>query len=282
MPTFRAVFNQKDMIAPTTEPYEHFLTDQCSFKMAKVKSGQFLMGSQDEDAYDNEKILHLVHLDYDFYMGIFPVTQKIWATVMEDHEPSYFKGAERPVEQVSWQDIRTGGQDDTVPTAFLDRLNQFFRPKNERFKNHRFRLPSEAEWEYAAKGGHLAPPIEDGRPKHSYFKYAGSYKLKEVAWFNTNAHNETKEVGLKVPNQLGLYDMCGNVLEWCEDDWNDSYEGALDDGKAWIKADRENTSRVIRGGSWGHYLRFCRVAGRGNVRPSGRGNGVGFRLVLSL
>ena len=265
-----------------TADYEQILAKDTKIYLNKVTKGRFLMGSHEAEAYDDEKAVRLVTIEKDFYIGLFPVTQAIWATVMEGHQPSHFTGKERPVERISWQDIRLGGQDDTVPEAFLNRLNQYF-PKPKGFEKFHFRLPSAAEWEYAAKGGHLAPKVEVGaKTTDHYFKYAGSDKLKEVAWFATNAHRETKAVGLKVPNQLGLFDMTGNVWEWCEDDWHSDYKEAPMDGRAWIKADRKNTDRVVRGGSWYFNPRYCRVAVRFYARPSCRRIFIGFRLVLSL
>ena len=245
------------------------------------------MGSHEEDADDDEKEVHLVNIKKAFYIGLFPVTQEIWKAVMDEHNPSYFKGDKRPVEQVSWKDIRLGGQDKTVRESFLDRLNNQFLPKKEGFENYRFRLPSEAEWEYAAKGGHLAKKLQwegekvIGKTTDYYTSYAGSDKLKEVGWFNKNAHRETKEVGQKMPNQLGLFDMNGNVWEWCEDDWHNTYIDAPADGSAWLKEDRSNTLRVIRGGAWLNVPQDCRVACRFNDHPSGRSDIFGFRLVLS-
>lgn len=265
-----------------TADYEQTLAQGLSIYLNKVETGTFLMGSHKEEAYGDEKPIRLVNINQAFYIGVFPVTQAIWERVMDGHNPAYFKGQQRPVEQVSWQDIRLGGQDESIPEAFLDRLNKYF-PKPKGFEKYQFRLPSEAEWEYAAKGGHLALKVHKAnKTTDHYLKYAGSDKLKEVGWFNTNAHRETKEVGLKLPNQLGLFDMTGNILEWCEDDWHSDYKDAPTDGTAWIKEDRKNTARVIRGGSWYNGPQICRVAYRNGYHPSGRNNSLGFRLVLSF
>ena len=151
------------------------------------------MGSEDEEAYDDEKPVHEVVLS-DFYIGKFPVTQALWNAVLKDY-PSFFNGDSRPVERVSWEDTQ----------VFIKKLNEL--------TGRAYRLPTEAEWEYAARGG---------RQSKGY-KYAGSNKLKEVGWYWENTHFETKAVGLKYPNELGIYDMSGNVREWCQDWFSNEY-----------------------------------------------------------
>ncbi len=137
----------------------------------------------------------------------------------------------------------------------------------------RYALPSEAQWEYAARGG------EAGAAQN--FKYAGSDKLKEVGWFEQNSHKETKPIGLKMPNRLGLHDMSGNVWEWCEDDWHDSYKNAPNDGNAWVDAPERSLYRVYRGGNWDYAPLNCRVAFRNCWPPELRFNLLGFRLCLA-
>ena len=160
------------------------LTSDISFDMILVEGGTFMMGSEDSDALSSEKPVHEVSLD-GFYIGRYPVTQSLWRAVMgNDNNPSYFKGNERPVEQVSWQDAQ----------VFIQKLNGL--------ADKPYRLPTEAEWEYAARGG----------KQSEGYKYAGSNKLKEVAWYRGNSHSETKVVGLKYPNELGIYDMPGMGL----------------------------------------------------------------------
>ncbi|MCB0610294.1 MAG: formylglycine-generating enzyme family protein [Lewinella sp.] len=223
--------------------------------MIRVEGGEFLMGSENEEAYNNEKPVHKVKVDA-FYMGRFPVTQVLWVTVMEDN-PSNFRAEPpgmRPVEQISWHDAQ----------AFIKKLNKL-TGKN-------YRLPTEAEWEYAARGG----------KESQGYKYAGSDKLKEVGWYRDISHGETKPVGQKDPNELGLYDMSGNVFEWVKDHWHDDYNGAPDDGSAWNHPGRENAnaSRVRRGGSWDFIPGYCRVSSRSSYDPEFRAFYVGFRLVL--
>ncbi|MDZ7876488.1 MAG: formylglycine-generating enzyme family protein [Saprospiraceae bacterium] len=212
--------------------------------MTFVKGGTFQMGEG--------KDLHAVRLD-DFWIGTFPVTQALWKKVMGNANPSWFKGDNRPVENVSWNDIKN---------TFLPALNKL-TGKN-------YRLPTEAEWEYAAKGG-----------EHwtNNFQYAGSNDIDEVAWFVKNSHQESKPVGLKAPNQLGLYDMSGNVWEWCSD-WYGNYSPATDVPIANPTGAVEGSYRVMRGGSWFNSSVFCRTSYRYNDHPAYDYNNVGFRLVL--
>jgi formylglycine-generating enzyme required for sulfatase activity len=155
------------------------------------------------------------------------------------------------VERVSWNDIQ----------EFLSKLNAK--------TGKTYRLPTEAEWEYAARGG----------SQSRGYKYAGSNSLDEVAWYTDNSGSKTHPVGQKKANELGLYDMSGNVWEWCADDWHGSYSGAPSTGRAWIDSPRAS-SRVFRGGGWDGGARYCRVSYRGNYTPSFRGSALGFRLAL--
>lgn len=217
--------------------------------LVEVQGGAFRMGTpeEDSDSYSDERPDHTVTVP-SFYMAKFPVTQRLWEAVTGEN-PSEFQGEKRPVETVSWKDAQ----------AFIQKLNEL--------TGERFRLPSEAEWEFAARGG----------IHRSDFKYVGSNKLKEVGWYDENSHEETKPVGLKFPNELGLYDMSGNVWEWCEDVWHDNYEGALGDGNAWLKSGDENI-RVVRGGSWYYSSKFCRVAYCIGGDGDDRYDDIGFRL----
>ncbi len=187
----------------------------------------------------------------DFYLGQFPVTQAQWKAVMgQDNNPSHFKGEDRPLERVSWDDI---------DRQFLPRINKL--------TGKTYFLPSEVQWEYAARGG----PLSKG------FEYAGSNKLKEVGWYDLNSHRETQPVGLKMPNELGLHDMSGNVWEWCADTWHDNYEGAPTDGSVWIDGGGK-ARRVVRGGSWFNSDDNCRCAIRDRYSSDSRSGDVGFRL----
>lgn len=219
--------------------------------MIFVKGGEFMMGD-DESGNADEKPAHRVQVN-DFYMARYPVTQRLWEMVVGD-TPSRFEGDRRPVERVSWDDAQ----------AFIKKLNVFTQ--------RQYRLPTEAEWEYAARGGALS----EG------YQFAGSDKLKQVGWYTENSSGETHEVGQKYPNELGLCDMSGNVWEWVEDDWHGSYKDAPKDGSAWIKPGSRGSNRVLRGGGWFNYAQNCRAASRTFYGPDIRNNIVGFRLVLSL
>lgn len=226
----------------------------------------FNMGDEYGDVYDwgNVRQVHPVQLS-DFYLAQYPITQALWYAVMKGTElakPSAFKSKNRPVEQVSWDDICGEG-------GFLERLNQIphIQALNEKY-GKQFRLPTEAQWEYAARGG-------KHRHTHAY-KYAGSNHLKEVGWYDTNSNQSTQPVGLKMPNSLDLYDMSGNVFEWCADHWHDYSEGLKNGDKA-VEKENENR-RVLRGGSWFNYVNYCRVAFRFRYYHSNRINRYGCRL----
>jgi formylglycine-generating enzyme required for sulfatase activity len=208
------------------------------------------MGCQegrDKDCYDAEKPAHQVTLR-DYYIGQTEVTQAQWQAVMGDN-PAQFKGCgDCPVENVSWNDIQD----------FLKKLNARGGGK--------YRLPSESEWEYAARGG----------AQSSDYTYAGSNDAKQVAWFETNAGSKTHPVKGKGPNKLGLYDMSGNVYEWCADCYHDNYKGHPTDGTAWTSGSCNR--RVLRGGSWYVINRNVRVSNRYFITPDLRYSDFGFRL----
>ncbi len=179
-----------------------------------------------------------------FYMGKYEVTQAQWRAVMGGN-PSNFKGDNLPVESVSWDDAKD----------FCRRLSEM--------TGKEYRLPTEAEWEYACRAK------TDGA-------YAGD--LDAMAWYSKNSDSKTHPVGLKRRNAFGLYDMHGNVWEWCEDDWQGSYENAPSDGSAWVKPTR-SPWRVHRGGGWNVAASSCRSANRYGCMPSDREGFLGFRLV---
>ena len=217
-------------------------------EMVFVQGGTFTMGCTSEQGSDcdaDESPSHRVMLS-DFYIGKYEVTQKQWKAVMGNN-PSYFKGDDLPVESVSWVDIQ-----------------EFIRKLNAQTGKH-YRLPTEAEWEYAARGGN----------RSNGYKYSGSNVIGNVAWYYGNSGSETHPVGSKFPNELGLYDMSGNVWEWCSD-WYGSYGSSAQSNPAGATT---GSGRVDRGGSWINFARNCRVSNRLYDFPDYRDNGIGFRLV---
>ncbi|MDF7815945.1 formylglycine-generating enzyme family protein [Runella sp. MFBS21] len=239
--------------------FSEFENTPMAFTMIYVQGGIFEMGSNDKEAFDNEKPVHKVQLS-SFWMGQFLVTQQLWDVVMSGPDwvnPAYFKGDNRPIETVDYA---------TIVTRFLPRLHAL----TKRY----YRLPTEAEWEYAAQGGVYGEKYP--------FIYAGSNKLEEVGWYDVNSHEETKDVGLKTPNLLGLYDMSGNLWEWCSD-WYAYAAYSRTTGRAVVNPTGAATGslRVRRGGSWNGYARLCRSSDRYGGPPEDRDSYLGFRLVLS-
>jgi len=228
------------------------------------------MGSEEKEKLIwKEDPIHEVKLS-PFYLAEFPVTQAVWLAVMGGENPSRFKGMNRPVERVSWLDIVEGDPDQEGSEGFLQKLNREFPVTDPELRGYQFRLPTEAEWEYAARAGQ--PCV-----------YAGSNKLKEVGWYDQNSHGETKPVGLKKPNAWGLYDMSGNVYEWCRDWFSDSYyKECFDQGVVENPPGPDSGHfRVLRGGFFDSAARRCRVSFRIGFHPARRIHFVGFRLVLA-
>lgn len=238
------------------EPVEKltFTVDDVSFNMIKVRNGTFLMGSPDSDpdAYHDEKPQHLVSMS-DFYIGETQVTQALWEAIMSEN-PSFCKGNNRPVERVSWNDCQ----------KFIKVLN--LQCHSQLPSGCKFCLPTEAQWEYAAR---------DGNKSHRY-KYSGNNNIRDVAWYNENSDCVTHPVKLKKPNELGFYDMSGNVWEWCQD-WHVDYSNApqID-----TQMPPSSSDRVLRGGSWCNNAEDCRVANRSHSAPTCRNRRFGIRLAL--
>ena len=218
--------------------------------MVRVEAGTFIMGAIQEIEEPNywEKPAHQVTLTNNFYIGKYEVTQALWKAVM-GKRPSYFKGDNLPVEQVSWDDCQ----------EFISKLNSI--------TGKTFRLPTEAEWEYAARGGN----------KSIGYQYSGSNNLSDVAWYDGNSGNTTHAVGSKQGNELGIYDMAGNVYEWCQD-WYEDYSGSLQVNPTGATS---GSFHVFRGGSWYSNAWFCRSSCRDYYAPDNRIYGLGLRLVLS-
>ncbi|MEN0005605.1 MAG: formylglycine-generating enzyme family protein, partial [Bacteroidota bacterium] len=253
-----------------------------SFQMVPIPKGRFWMGD-DNSEYDDEKPAHWVSIAQDFELGQYPVTQGLWEAVMGDN-PSYFKGAERPVEQVSWDDImgtKEGEKQDQAKKGFLDRLNALPEIAAQNAADGCcFGLPSEAQWEYAARGGeqvHMDAARVERYGQYLNYTYAGSNYLPEVGWYDDNSKVQTHEVGCKLPNALGLYDMSGNVWEWCEDAWQGSYKNAPKDGSPQTEGEKVRI-RVVRGGSWDFNDYYSRAAFRSRSDADFRYVNMGFRL----
>ena len=257
------------------------LNDDVSLVLVQIPEGDFMMGSpKDElERSDAEGPQRQVHVP-EFWMGQYPVTQEEWSIVASydkvnrdlEPDPPRFKGARLPVERASWDDA----------VEFCQRLSNYTKQS--------YRLPSEAEWEYACRAG-----------------TSGRYSFgANITWDQVNcriektktvdgilgigrrevvekeAREQTTAVGAFSANDFGLFDMHGNVLEWCLDHWHENYEGAPTDGSAWLEnTPQSNNRRVIRGGSWNDFPGYCRSACRYHGSPEGRGNLIGFRVVLA-
>lgn len=228
--------------------------------MVYVEGGTFKMGAtpeQGNDVYNDEKPVHNITLD-PFFIGRYEVTQEEWEAVMGSN-PSTFRGAKRPVEQVSWDDCQ----------SFIEKLNDMTGQK--------FRLPTEAEWEYAARGGN----------KSRNFKYAGANDIGTVAWYRGNTYDKgksnpsygTHNVGTKCSNELGLYDMSGNVWEWCADRYGmDYYQTSTQNNP---QGTSKGSDRVRRGGCWSNGAGYCRVSLRNSGTLSKHLDDlIGLRLAL--
>ena len=224
-----------------------------SFKMIAVEGGTFTMGAtaEQQNSDSDEKPVHDVTLS-SYYIGETEVTQALWQAVMGGN-PSYFSGSNNPVENISYNDCIT----------FINELNNLL--SGQLPSGRKFRLPTEAEWEYAARGGN----------RSRGYQYSGSNNLGSVAWYAGNSEDKTHQVKQKQANELGLYDMSGNVWEWCND-WYGSYSSSSQTNP---KGPSSSSCRVLRGGSWGSDTQYCRVADRDYFTPGTRGN-CGLRLAL--
>ena len=252
--------------------YIETLPEGLNLEMVAIASGKFMMGSpeSEHERFDDESPQHEVTVP-PFFMGRYAVTQAQWKVVTElpqverelDSDPSHFKGDDRPVEQVSWLDA----------VEFCLRLSVA--------TGREYRLPSEAEWEYACRAGTTTP-----------FHF-GETITGKIANYNSNEiyrnerktkwREETIAVGSFLPNKFGLYDMHGNVFEWCLDHWHSDHKGAPNNGNSWIDKNAETyAGRVFRGGSWNYNPRNCRSAYRNDFIPGYRYDFIGFRLVCRV
>lgn len=239
----------KPKINSMTTAQKQRIIDNLVNNMVYVSGGTFTMGATSEqgsDVYNNEKPAHRVTLS-SYYIGKYEVTQAEWRAVMGSN-PSNFKGDNLPVENISWNDCQ----------EFIRKLNSL-TGKN-------FRLPTEAEWEFAARGGNNSRG----------YKYSGSNDVGSVAWHDGNSGSKTHPVGQKSPNELELYDMSGNVREWCQD-WYGDFSSSSQTNPT---GPASGSFRVCRGGCWNFNARFCRVSLRNSFTPGYRDGGLGLRLVL--
>jgi formylglycine-generating enzyme required for sulfatase activity len=222
------------------------LPNQIALEMVSLPAGEFLIG----DASDYDAPQHQVKIN-SFAIGKYPITQAQYQAVMGTNRSHFSNNPQNPVEKVSWDDAQ----------AFCQKLSQI--------TGKTYRLPTEAEWEYACRAGTTT----------RFYFGDDANQLGDYAWYYGNSQGTTHPVGQKKPNAWGLYDMSGNVWEWCEDNWRNSYAGALDDGPI----DNDNCSqsrKCLRGGSWGNNPNLCRSAIRNfGDRRNDRYYSVGFRVV---
>ena len=247
-------YNLKDICKPSKSNKGTKTVKKCKvkgveFSMVKVEGGTFTMGATKDQGSNNsnQRPTHKVSLST-FYIGETEVTQELWQAVMGNN-PSKFKGAKLPVENVSWNDCQ----------QFIAKLNKL--------TGRKFRLPTEAEWEFAARGGKASKG----------YKFAGSNNADAVAWHQGNSNNNTHNVKTKKSNELGIYDMSGNVWEWCQD-WFGSYSSSAQTNP---KGPSSGTDHLNRGGAWCHESKFAPVFFRGTSgKPDRKVDNLGFRLVL--
>ena len=255
---------------------QHFyepLGNDTQLDMVLIPVGRFLMGSVEgeEGAYEDEYPQHEVTVPQ-FFLGRYPITQAQWRTVASydqvdqklNPDPSDFKGANRPVENVSWDDAQ----------EFCKRLSNHTQ--------RQYRLPSEAEWEYACRAETTTPFYFGRHISTDLANYDGSEFGDSP---KGESKDQTTDVGSYPPNPWGLHDMSGNVWEWCQHDWHGSYEGAPTDSSPWLfdksTSQEKEPNKVLRGGSWFNGPRCCRSAYRFRGRRDSRVYGIGFRVVCS-
>ena len=251
----------------TNRSYTEDLGNGVKLTLMLIPAGEFLMGAPEDEpeSDDDERPQHLVNVPQ-FLMGRYPITQAQWRVVSGypqierklNPDPSRFKGDNRPVERVSWNDAQ----------EFCQRLSA------QTGKD--YRLPTEAQWEYGCRAGTKTP-----------FHYGEIITAEIANYRGTTTYNngpkgeyreQTIDVGMFPANEWGLHDMHGNVWEWCEDDWHSDYEGAPNDGSAWVETDRESTNRLLRGGCWSYLPVYCRSACRNNYSRVFRYDDLGFRV----
>ena len=220
-------------------------------ELVLIPSGSFKMGGDKklEQAEDHETPRHLIKISNAFFMGKYEVTQTQWSQIMKNN-PSEFRDDTKPVERVSWNDVQ----------SFIQKLNTLE-------KTNKYRLPTEAEWEYAVRAG----------SENAYGFSSNANRLSQYAWHRNNSADETHPVGQLKPNAWGLFDMQGNVHEWCQD-WFDRNYYSQSPSNAPL-GPSSGLAKVLRGGDWGSEDWYCRCASRSLSSPDRRSNRVGFRLI---
>ena len=264
----------------TAQYFEEEIAEDLSIKMIIIPGGSFMMGAPEGelDSYSDEKPQHLATVP-SFAIAQTPVTQAQWKAIAQlskvklklDPNPSFFKSDDRPVEKINWFEA----------AEFCDRLIKLTRKP--------YRLPSEAEWEYACRAGAISPFNFGPTISTDIANYRGTDLVRDngtwTGHYAEGPKGENREQTLPVsqfsPNNWGLYNMHGNVWEWCADDWHDNYEGAPIDGSVW-DASNDSGSKVLRGGPWNDAPQYCRSAIRNYDAPDNRNNTIGFRVFLAL
>ena len=234
---------------------EVFDTESFGMEFVAVPQGSFQMGapSGEQGTEPDERPVHTVTFNYEFEIMTTEVTQRMWLEVMGSN-PSHFSGLDKPVEMVSWNDCQD----------FVDVMNNLD-------PSHAYHLPSEAEWEYCCRAGTIT--------RFYWGADWGDSTINGNAWWSVNSGGMTHEVANKLPNSWGIYDMSGNVWEWCEDWYHSNYNEAPSNGSAWLIP--QDSCRVNRGGSWYTDAQYCRSSCRNYCNPSRSYYGIGFRLVRS-
>lgn len=247
--------------------YTEALGEEIALEMVSIPGGSFIMGAPENEpnSRNRERPQHEVTVG-SFFMGRYPITQAQWRIVANwsqverslDRDPSRFKGDNRPVEQVSWEEA----------VEFCQRLSAK--------TGKTYRLPSEAEWEYACRAGTTSPFHFGEIITTDLANYNGDYTYNNSP--KGEYRIETTDVGTFPANRWGLHDLHGNVWEWCSDDWHDSYEEAPEDGRAWLEAKATDTYKLLRGGCWNYNPNYCRSAYRNNNTRDNRNLNFGFRV----
>jgi formylglycine-generating enzyme required for sulfatase activity len=252
-----------------------------------VEPSCFHMGSNSENAFDDEQPVHEVQLDTSFYISTFPVTQAQWKAVFPSHDLNGFQNLNHPVVDVSWYDIVDGSQKNGPPEAFLTRINRYLEGSVD-WPDFAFRLPTEVEWEYVAKGGHLSSQIlsDEFSAKALYPEYSGSDDLLRASWCSTTANGNIHPVGRKQANRLGIHDLTGNIWEWCadtyeENDYKNRKNKTIIDPKDSKVPGGKVLRRILRGGSWAEDEKRSRLTNRLSYKPDYRGDFYGFRLIFA-